>query len=262
MNYTLRIAEPYGEIFPLYMVADALTKRVAIAGMGKMHRPTYEALLPGYIDDLICDVRIGRLQVCSQRGKSGTLEEVLVIERRLAIASNENFAISLALHVSLKSLNEWAVARGDFFDIDHGGVTWETTTGQLAATPLPTAESLPVAIPAPITPSRKRVDEVAMSDADSTPTASGPRLTMKKAALVEQHESDWPTVERDLSDANRNGLAAAAKAGAREWYEDRALEWARVKGKLQSNTKSDDSINGAMRRMAKSLPSQKHSLGD
>jgi len=55
----------------------------------------------------------------------------------------------------------------------------------------------------------------------------------KKSALVSECQSDWPTIERDIQDASRNGLAAAAKlTDGRGWDKDRALEWAKERGKL------------------------------
>lgn len=55
----------------------------------------------------------------------------------------------------------------------------------------------------------------------------------KKSALVSECQSDWPTIERDIQDASRNGLAAAAKlADGRDWDKGRALEWAKERGKL------------------------------
>lgn len=54
-----------------------------------------------------------------------------------------------------------------------------------------------------------------------------------RAALIKDLQAEWPTIERDLQDASRNGLAAAAKlADARGWNKGRALDWAKEHGKL------------------------------
>lgn len=74
-------------------------------------------------------------------------------------------------------------------------------------------------------------------------------LPFKRAALIEKHSCDWPTIERDIADANRNGLADAAKAGQRGWMESRALNWARAKGKLKNTEKLDYSVEQAIRNM-------------
>ena len=89
--------------------------------------------------------------------------------------------------------------------------------------------------------------------------ATGPTFTMKKAAMVEQHKHEWPSIERDMQDASRNGLDAA-KAGEREWDEFEALEWARTKGKLTSIDKTAQSLSGAMNSMASLATSRKHRL--
>jgi hypothetical protein len=87
-----------------------------------------------------------------------------------------------------------------------------------------------------------------------------PVFSMPRAALIAAHEHHWPTIRRDLQDASANGLKAA-KAGAREWYEQVALEWARAKGKLTDNQPAaSDGIDQAMRNMAATLPTKKHRL--
>lgn len=86
-----------------------------------------------------------------------------------------------------------------------------------------------------------------------------PVLPFKKAALVAAHVHEWPTIESDISDAATNGLAAAAKAGKRGWWEEAALIWARANGKLISAAKTADSLAQAMHNMG-NLPSRKHTL--
>lgn len=62
--------------------------------------------------------------------------------------------------------------------------------------------------------------------------ATPDRRIMKRNALVRELEIEWPTIERDLSDASRNGLSAAAKAN-KGWDVDAAKAWADSKGKLK-----------------------------
>lgn len=89
---------------------------------------------------------------------------------------------------------------------------------------------------------------------------SSQMVPFKRAALIAAHLHQWPTIERDLADARENGLAAAAKAGARGWKEPVALEWARANGKLKSDARPADSVDQAMHNLAK-LPSRRHQLG-
>ena len=89
--------------------------------------------------------------------------------------------------------------------------------------------------------------------------SNAPVVPFKKAALVAAHVHEWPTIESDISDAATNGLAATAKAGARGWWEDAALIWARANGKLISAAKTADSLARAMHNMG-NLPSRKHTL--
>lgn len=58
---------------------------------------------------------------------------------------------------------------------------------------------------------------------------------VKRAALIADNVSRWPTIERDLKDAATNGLSEAAKDGAAVgwWWEGRAIEWARARAKVQ-----------------------------
>lgn len=89
-------------------------------------------------------------------------------------------------------------------------------------------------------------------------TATGPRFTMTKTALIEQHEHEWPTIAGDIAGANRNGLSAA-KAGPRGWREADAMEWARNNAKLQSTEKPGDLLASAMHKMS-NLPARRHKL--
>ena len=84
-------------------------------------------------------------------------------------------------------------------------------------------------------------------------------VPFKKAALIAAHVHEWPTIERDIADANTNGLAAAEKAGARGWKEDAALVWARANGKLISAAKPANSLAQAMHNLG-SLPHRKHTI--
>ena len=89
--------------------------------------------------------------------------------------------------------------------------------------------------------------------------SNSPVVPFKKAALIAEHVHEWPSIERDIADANTNGLAAAAKAGARGWIEDDALVWARANGKLISAAKPANSLAQAMHTLG-TLPSRKHTM--
>lgn len=91
------------------------------------------------------------------------------------------------------------------------------------------------------------------------PAATGPVFTMKKAAMIAQHKHEWPTIEKDMKDAGRNGLHKA-KGGAREWHEAKAMDWARAKGKLKSSDKPELSLTDVMNNMTRIEPSRKHIL--
>lgn len=81
-------------------------------------------------------------------------------------------------------------------------------------------------------PSPKQDNAPAKLDVAQPAAAEAP-LPMKRAALITKHERTWPSIESDLKHADENGLAAAAKADGRGlWFEERALQWARQRGKL------------------------------
>ena len=80
--------------------------------------------------------------------------------------------------------------------------------------------------------------------------SSAPAVPFTKAALITAHTHEWPTINRDIADAAQNGLATAAKAGARGWSEAKALKWARARGKLISAKKNANSIDRAMHKMS------------
>lgn len=89
-----------------------------------------------------------------------------------------------------------------------------------------------------------------------SPLRSGALLSVNKAALIAQYEDQWPTIRRDIQDASTNGLSQAAKAGRRDWYEDRALNWARSKNKLVTKANTEASLSHSMNN----LVGRKHKL--
>ncbi len=121
----------------------------------------------------------------------------------------------------------------------------------------PMAADSPLRYWVPDAPAEPQAEPPAPVVADSASNA--PVVPFKKAALVAAHVHEWPTIESDISDAATNGLAATAKAGARGWWEDAALIWARANGKLISAAKTADSLAQAMHNMG-NLPSRKHTL--
>lgn len=66
------------------------------------------------------------------------------------------------------------------------------------------------------------------------PQATPVVATMKKKALIDALEYEWPTIRKDLSEATRNGLKDAAHAGNHgDWNKDKARAWAVSKGKIK-----------------------------
>lgn len=69
--------------------------------------------------------------------------------------------------------------------------------------------------------------------APATQPADELRKTKVKRAALMRLKNVWPTVANDLQHANRNGLAEAAKSTEFGlWWEEAALHWARVNGRL------------------------------
>lgn len=94
---------------------------------------------------------------------------------------------------------------------------------------------------------------------DSVGGPKQPQFSMTRAALVQAHRHEWPTIDADLKDASKNGLSKA-KAAVRDWNEALALEWARAHAKLvlQAPGSAAD-LTDAMRNLA-TLPSRKNHL--
>jgi hypothetical protein len=59
-----------------------------------------------------------------------------------------------------------------------------------------------------------------------------PRL-LKKKALLEELASDWPTIEKDIREASRNGLDSAKGGKHGMWNAKLCRDWAESKGKLK-----------------------------
>lgn len=75
--------------------------------------------------------------------------------------------------------------------------------------------------------------------APPVPNAKG----MKKSALVKENIHHWPTIEADLSEANRNKLKDAAWVRHGWWDESKALEWAKRNGKIRQVSPSNSRSN-------------------
>ena len=105
---------------------------------------------------------------------------------------------------------------------------------------------------------RFEVDEQAVNESAIGPAAINNKLVndqqpfpMSRAALVSKYKAQWASIERDMQDASKNGLAVA-KAGARKWSEDLALQWAK------SNNKFNDRavVPNSPQMMMANLPSR------
>ena len=71
--------------------------------------------------------------------------------------------------------------------------------------------------------------------------AGPPKRILKKKFMVEQHKREWPTIESDLKEANKeenrdlHACMVPKKHGF--WYVDCALAWAETRGKLKQPAK-------------------------
>lgn len=89
-------------------------------------------------------------------------------------------------------------------------------------------------------------------------TDTGPVFSMTKAAMIEQHKHEWPSIEGDIRDAANNKLATA-KAGPRGWNESAAMAWAKANNKLKSTANPAGSLAQAMHSLS-NLPVTRHTL--
>lgn len=94
----------------------------------------------------------------------------------------------------------------------------------------------------------------------SKSAAQGPEFSMTRAAMVDQHKHQWPSIENDISNASQNGLVNA-KSGAKGWHESAALAWARANNKLKSAKPASSELTHAIHNMS-SLPTTRHRLKD
>ena len=107
-------------------------------------------------------------------------------------------------------------------------------------------------------PPQSRTDKTSQ-ELPSTPVESQPgtpSFSMTRAAMIAQHQASWPSIEADIKDAASNGLSQA-KAGAREWNESVALDWARAKNKLVNA-----STNTVLVNSMHNIVGRKHSIDD
>lgn len=95
-----------------------------------------------------------------------------------------------------------------------------------------------------------------LGEISKTQAVRTPHFSMTRAAMIAQHQALWPSIAADMKDAASNGLSQA-KAGARDWNESLALEWARTKNKLASA-----SIANQLTNSMHNIVGRKHSMDD
>ena len=89
---------------------------------------------------------------------------------------------------------------------------------------------------------------------DAQTEAVPPRI-LKKSAMLVKFQAEWPTIEADINEAARNGLAVAKTGKKGMWHVDNAIEWARSRGKWLEPVRSHQ-IDAAWHG-----DSKKHTIG-
>lgn len=189
------------------------------------------------------------------------------------------------LYAKLKSLNDWGAPGGDSFTISSDGVGWlderkkwieptaavktaikDTAPASTAVVELATVGSDtappervdPAFSMSPAKPVLTTAVNIAAVTQEPNASSTTPRFHMTRAAMIDVHRHEWPSIGEDLTAAASNGLAKA-KAGPRGWIEEICMDWARSKGKLQKSDPPIQSLTKAAARMI-DLPGQKHTL--
>jgi hypothetical protein len=89
--------------------------------------------------------------------------------------------------------------------------------------------------PPPAAGSSAQEDEppaVAGRPTTSPPADPGP--VRRRATLIEENRRRWPSIESDLKYARENGLCCAMTGRHGYWYEGKAKEWAKERGKWEA----------------------------
>jgi hypothetical protein len=114
------------------------------------------------------------------------------------------------------------------------------------------AETESVACPTAVTANtNENKEKYQKTNASNQLVSDRQAFPMSRAALVSKYKAQWASIERDMQDASKNGLAVA-KAGARKWSEDLALHWAKSNNKFKDRA---DVPNSPQMMMA-NLPSR------
>ena len=154
---------------------------------------------------------------------ASTLKPYLWRPPILIIGSSTEFDEQLIpfdeLTVTASDFAAWLTAQGE--EPSELIAAWFTAVGAQAKDG-DNAPAQTAAMPAPV---------VAVDASNAPKTQSN---FMKKVALIAELEYEWQSITKDISDAARNGLKAAAHAGKHgEWDRDKARAWAVSKGKIK-----------------------------
>lgn len=169
MKFKVSLTPSCGDIVPLEQVAISKARWRATAGGTDFHWPAYEGSLQRFRDDLIHEVKLGRLRVCNEAGTPKTFDELIAeaksngslgerrrfrlspaeISKRIERQRREDAPWDAAhvdlgpsepdwpatyigvLHTTQKWLNEWAADRGDEFELCHD-LGWIDERGPMA----------------------------------------------------------------------------------------------------------------------------------
>lgn len=107
----------------------------------------------------------------------------------------------------------------------------------ISMTRTPGGEIVKIDPPAPVDVTDLRFDADRIREVAKTAKAHSADV-VKRRELVRRLQARWPTIEADVSEASRNGLAAAARVDRKGWLVKAAEDWAQKNGRIREAAQS------------------------
>lgn len=202
------------------------TCRVGLSGMQSWRQPRFELALCDFSPEVVLEgfnAEASTATQCQPAPERGVQDPIP--NTPFPITWTIKLPVGVASHIGhMATPSESKNAAPEESPAQAESVQPAPTTGQAGQEDFPKAASSASA--------RSMADET--EPTAKTGTNPLKKRALKKKALIAELSKEWPSIDKDLREASRNGLKSAAHAGSLGWFVEEASSWADNKGKLKN----------------------------
>ena len=243
--FVIKFGNALGDVIPLQNVAHAMAFEQATRATGKFHRPTFDSVIPEFVDFLEREAASGTLELCDLRGLPKTYRELAQISHEAI-----DLPIILSLFSKAGKLSSWTQESGNEIDFVDAITDIQEFGPEQNGTKAFQGYVLPSLDP-PI--NYKALAELKNSEVPKQTQTATPVVTAgesdeanldqkttkwvdkgniyKKKALIERLLPNWPSITNDFQHGGDLITEARVPNHHGEYFERPAIDWAKRKGK-------------------------------